>query len=255
MKKTLIVAKYTFIDVYRSKVMVSILFMGIGLLIATYIASEFAYGAPAKVALDFGLGLMTISNLVMAIFIGATLLRKEIEQRTLYMILSRSISRSSFLVGKILGLSIVLLINTLVLSLMGIAIFLFLGGSFQTLIIWAILFSFFEAFLTLLFAVFFSLITNTAMAIIYTVVVFIVGHSLNATAKNLFVKSNAVFQSIIDTANIFIPHYYKLNLKDFILYKQVLEFDYLVNTQMYVIAYALALLFLIAYVFKNKNLD
>lgn len=69
MKKTLIVAKYTFIEVYRSKVMMSIVFIATGLMLVAYVASEFAYGAPAKVALDCGFGLMSLSNIVMGIFI------------------------------------------------------------------------------------------------------------------------------------------------------------------------------------------
>jgi len=67
MKNILIVSKYSFVEVYRSRVMISILFMAIGLILIASVASEFAFGAPAKVALDFGLGLTTISNLGMAI--------------------------------------------------------------------------------------------------------------------------------------------------------------------------------------------
>ncbi|MDO9181767.1 MAG: ABC transporter permease subunit, partial [Bacteriovorax sp.] len=128
MNKTSVVAKYTFIEVYRSKVMLSIVFIAIGLVFISYVASEFAYGAPAKVALDFGFGLTSISNLIMSIFIGSTLLSKEIENRTLYMILSRPISRTSFMLGKVIGLSSVLIINTLILSLLSVGIYCFLGG-------------------------------------------------------------------------------------------------------------------------------
>lgn len=255
MKNTLTVAKYTFIDVYRSKVMASIFFMALGLLFVAYIASEFAYGAPAKVALDFSLGLTTISNLVMAIFIGATLIRKEIDQRTLYMILSRSISRHSFLIGKILGLSLVLIINTTILSLVGQSVFYYLGGSFQKLIYWCMLFSFFESFIIMLFAILFSLITNTALSVIFSLVVFVVGHSLNETSKILMAKESVVVSTILNIASYVVPNFYKLNLKDFVLYKQTLPMNYLINTGVYSTFYIAALLCLLASIFKNKNLD
>lgn len=255
MKKTFIVAKYTFIEVYRSKVMLSLVFLALGLVAVTYIASEFAYGAPSKVALDFGLGIMSVANLVIAIFIGATLLSKEIEQKTLYMILSRPISRTSFLLGKILGLSSVLFINTLVLSLLTIGIYIFLDGSFQPLFAWAAYFAFLEAFIVLLFAVFFSLVTNTVMSVIYSIGLFIVGHAINETSKNFFAKSSALFSHILEVAYFLIPNFYKMNLKDFVIYKQNVDMDYLINTHLYVILYITAFILLISFVFKRKNLD
>lgn len=255
MKNTLIVAKYTFIEVYRSKVMMSILFLALGLILITYVASEFAYGAPTKIALDFGLGIMTLSNLGMAIFIGSTLLTKEVEQRTLYMILSKPISRFSFLIGKIIGLSSVLLINTVVLSALAVGIFLFVGGKFDNLIFWASLFSFLEAFLILLVAVLFSLITNTAMSVIYSILIAIIGHSLNETSKLIFAKINPVFDFAVKVGNLLLPNLYKLNLKDFVLYQQGVSSDYLFRVLAYFLLYTLALLIFVVQIFKNKNLD
>jgi len=105
MKNILTIAKFTFIEVYRSKIMLGVVFLALGMLIMTMVASAFAYGAPDKVALDFAIGMMSVANLLIAIFLGVTLISKEIESRTLYMVLSRPISRFAFLLGKIFGLS------------------------------------------------------------------------------------------------------------------------------------------------------
>ena len=78
MKNIITVTKFTFLEVYRSRLMISLVFLALGLVLVTFVASEFAYGAPAKVALDVGLGIMSISNLIISIFIGSTLLNKEI---------------------------------------------------------------------------------------------------------------------------------------------------------------------------------
>lgn len=255
MKKTFIVAKYTFIEVYRSKVMISILFIALGLVVVSYIASEFAYGAPTKVALDFGFGLTSISNLIMAIFIGSTLLSKEIENRTLYMILSRPISRTSFMLGKAIGLSSVLVVNTLMLSLVSVGIYHYLGGQINALMFWAAWFSLIEAFVIMLFAILFSLITSNALAIIYTITAWIVGHSLSATSKILFAKTNVFFNYTLKTIACLIPDLEKLNLKDLLIYEQNISLSYLLQAQIYVSIYIVALLFLISFLFKNKNLD
>lgn len=255
MKKLSTVAKYTFIEVYRSKVMLSVVFIALGLMVVSYIASEFAYGASAKVALDVGFGLTVISNLVMAIFIGSTLLSKEIENRTLYMILSRPISRTSFMLGKVLGLSSVLLINTTLLSAVSVLIYKYLGGEYNSLMFWVSWFSFIEALVVMLFAIMFSLVTSNALAIIYTITFWIVGHSFSATSKILYAKLSITYSNILKMASWLIPDLEKLNLKDLLIYEQAVPTNYLVNTLFYVSIYTVALLFVISYLFKNKNLD
>jgi ABC-2 type transport system permease protein len=255
MKNIAIVTKYTFIEVYRSKLMVSLIFLALSLIVISYIASEFAYGAPAKIALDVGLGIMSVSNLIISIFIGATLLSKEIEQRTLYMILSRPISRVSFLFGKILGLSTVLLINSLLLGILSILLFLYFGGEFQPLFAWALYFSFLEALTVLIFAIFFSLLTNTTLSVVYTIIIFIIGHAINETSKILFLKFSPFLKNILELGSILIPNFYRLNLKDFVLYQQNISNDYLIMTHIYLFFYLVTLISVTSLVFKNKNLD
>ena len=253
--KFLIVSKFTFLEVYRSKLMVGLLFLALALLTITYVASEFAYGAATKVALDVGLGIMSLSNIGIAIFIGSTLLSKEIEQRTLYMILSRPISRSSFLLGKIFGLSTVLLFNSILLGGMSVFLFIKLGGQFQILFLWTLLFSFFESLIVLVFAVFFSLITNITLSVICTFSIFVVGHALNETSKIIFLKMSPVFKSIVDACFFLIPNLYKLNLKDFLIYQQNIGQEYLFMNFTYAILYLAGILTVVMLIFKNKNLD
>ncbi len=255
MKNIISVTKFTFLEVYRSRLMVSLIFLALGLVLVSFVASEFAYGAPAKVALDVGLGIMSISNLIISIFIGSTLLSKEIEQRTLYMVLSKPISRSAFLLGKILGLSAVLLINTIVLGAMSIFLFIYYGGNYQTLFAWAIYFSFLEAFTVLSFAVFFSLLTNTTLSVIFTITVFIAGHAINETSKILFVKLSESLEFTMKLISFVVPNFYRLNLKDFVLYQQTIAANYLMMTQLYIACYLFALLSAVLIIFKNKNLD
>lgn len=255
MKSLLVVSKYTFLEVYRSKVMLSILFLGFGLLVLSYVASEFAYGAPTKVALDVGFGIMSLSNLVISIFIGSTLLAKEIEQKTIYMVISRPISRTSFLFGKMIGLSSVLLINTLVLGILSCSLYLFFGGQWQDLFVWTIYFSFIEALFIMSFAVLFSLITNTTLSVILSLSIFVTGHAINETSKLFFTKNSIFFDIVVKCSSMLIPNFYRLNLKDFVLYKQNVSSEYLVSTNAYALFYLSFLLVILLNIFRTKSLD
>lgn len=253
--KLLTTAKYTFIEVYRSKIFIGLIFIALSVLIISYVASEFAYGAPDKIALDFGLGIMSLSNLAVSIFLGVTLLSKEIETKTLYMILSRPISRTSFIVGKMLGLSSVILLNTLFVTFISTFLYTSLGGSFAPLILWSALFTFFEALIILSVAVMFSLITTTSMSVIFTMSYLVAGHVLSETLNNFFAKASVTFSIILKIFSYIVCDLGRLNIKDFIIYKTNLPSSYLAGNLLYALVYLTLMIFLISYIFNQKNLD
>jgi ABC-type transport system involved in multi-copper enzyme maturation permease subunit len=57
-----------------------------------------------RTLVDFGLGAVNVFGLLMAVLLGSSLLRREMERRTLYTVLSREVTRTQFVVGKYLGL-------------------------------------------------------------------------------------------------------------------------------------------------------
>src|SRR6476659_1520795 len=128
MMKTLTIAFYTFKEIWKSKILLNVFFVGIGLMIVTYVATEFTYGVPERVALDFGLGMLSLSSLSISLFLGVTLLSKEIESRTIYMVISRPVPRYVFILGKIFGLLGIQGLNILILSSMSLLSVVLLGG-------------------------------------------------------------------------------------------------------------------------------
>jgi hypothetical protein len=159
------------------------------------------------------------------------------------------------LFGKILGLSTVLLINSVVLGALSVFLFINYGGEYQELFAWAIYFSFLEAFTVLVFAVFFSLLTNTTLSVVFTMTVFVAGHAINETSKLLFVKFSDSLGMAIKVIFFVLPNFYRLNLKDYLLYQQTIASEYLWMTQLYIAFYLLALVSAVLFIFKNKNLD
>ena len=55
-------------------------------------------------------------GVLIAIFVGIGLVSKEIEKKTIYTIVSKPVARFQFLLGKYLGLSLTLLINTAIMT-------------------------------------------------------------------------------------------------------------------------------------------
>jgi ABC-type transport system involved in multi-copper enzyme maturation permease subunit len=67
---------------------------------------------------DVSLGAMTIFTWLLSVLATAMMLPKDIEDRTLYTILAKPVPRIEYLLGKLLGVMLLLLISTLVMSAM-----------------------------------------------------------------------------------------------------------------------------------------
>lgn len=249
------IALFTMRDILKSKILLNVFLIGLGMMLMTYVASEFTYGVPHKVALDSGLGLLTISSLGIALFMGVTLISKEIDSRTVYMIISRPVPRYGFILGKVFGLLAVLVINIALLSSMTLLSTTLLGGQIDSLVCWSIFFIFLESLLLLLVVLFFSLISNNILAIIITLVLLVLGHAIQDTQGTLFVQQRPLLKAVLDFYHLVLPGFYKLNLKDYVLYQQSLPFNYLMKSMIYGFSYCAFLLFVITTIFEKKNLD
>ncbi|MFA5582697.1 MAG: hypothetical protein WDA09_00650 [Bacteriovoracaceae bacterium] len=255
LNKLLIISFYTFKEILKSKVLLITLFIGFALMVITYVATEFTYGTPEKVALDFGLGMLSFSSLGIALFLGATLLPNEINSRTVYMVISRPVPRWVFILGKVLGLCGILLINVLILSTMTLVCSALLGGEVNSVTLWAIIFNCLESLLLLLLVVFLSLFLNTTLSSVVSLFILILGHAIKETQTTSFVKERGYLNILLEFYHMVLPGFYKLNLKDFVIYHKSIETSYLLGSAAYGVFYSLFLLVMIIFVFNKKNLD
>jgi ABC-type transport system involved in multi-copper enzyme maturation permease subunit len=249
------VARYTFVELYKSKILINVALLSFALLFFTYIASEFSYGNSVKIALDFGQGLAGLSAVAIAIFMGVNLITKEIENRTVYMVLSRPINRGAFLFGRLLGMSALLIINVLIVLFFSYTLYFFLGGKFDDLLVWSTIFTCLEALIVLQVVVLFSLITNQILSVINTITVFVLGHAIGAAQDIKFVSARPMLSKFIDVYSYVFPDFSRINIKDFLIYNKTLEFDYLFGALSYGVTYLMVILLLSVLIFKNKNLD
>ena len=255
LKKVMVVARYTSSEIFKSKIVLYFMAFSLGIGALSYIASEFTFGVPHRVALDIGLGLSSSIGIIMAIFLGVSLISKEIENRTIYMILSRPITRFEFLLGKILGISLINLFNVLILGGFSMVIYWILGGEFEALIFWSYLFIILESTIILLIVILFSMVTNPILSVINTIVILFSSHVVVDIQNSVFVKVRPALKSTLAIIGFIIPQLEKLNVKNFVLYNKQLPLSYLLGVVGYSLLYVLALILLGKIVIDYKNLD
>ncbi len=253
--KILIVSKFTFLEIYKSKIMINIFLSGAVLAILCYIVSEFSFGNPSKVALDVGLGLLSLTTKAIAIFFGANLLKKEIESRTIYLILSNPISRPEFFVGKTLGLFMILLLNTVILGVFTTIFYYYWDGVWSDLIFWSGVHIFLESILILVIVLFFSLITNLNLAIIFSISTYISGYAIRGVQEIGLVKSSPILSKSLSYISYIIPNFSLFNLKNEVLYQQALPPTYIMKSLVYSLVYSSFVVCGAIIILNQKDLD
>lgn len=131
-------------------------------------------GEGAIAAIDLGLTLMGALGTVVAIFLGTSLVHKEMDRRTLYIVLSKPITRFQFLFGKYLGLMGAL---TVMVGAMGLIMAVVMAGlgHFDWRLSGLVAATWMQLSLVTAIAFCFATVTSGVLATVYTAGLVLVG--------------------------------------------------------------------------------
>lgn len=111
-----VIATNTMTEVIRQKVLYVFVIFTLVLIGASSFFTQFSFNAELKSIIDTCLGAIKYLTALIAIVGTALLLPSEIENRTIYTILTKPVYRIEFLLGKVVGMSVLLLIVTIAMS-------------------------------------------------------------------------------------------------------------------------------------------
>lgn len=183
------IAQNTFREAVRDRVLYNLVLFVLLLTASAIFLGELTAGQEARTIVNLGLSAMLLFGAFISIFVGVSLVSKEIEKRTVYAIFAKPIGRAEFIVGKYLGLCLTLLVNVLVMGVGVSLALLYVGGKSLAFSVWgAIFLIFLELTILTAFAVLFSSFSSPALSALLTFFVFVIGHfsaSLNDLAGSL----------------------------------------------------------------------
>ena len=193
LSRILAIARNTFREAVRDRVLYNLVIFVLLLTAGAIFVGELSAGQEAKVIVDLGLSASLLFGAFISIFVGVSLVYKEIERRTIYAIFSKPVGRGEFLVGKYLGLCLTLLVNVVVMGAGVSLALLYLRRGWDPLIfrIWpAVLLIYVELMILTAVALLFSSFSSPALSALLTFFVFIIGH-FSADLKTLAASMGA----------------------------------------------------------------
>lgn len=251
--KLLAIARLSFQAALNEKLLHLSVVFAVGMMLLSIALGELGPQAGAKIIADFGLGTIQLVAVLIAIVIASNDMPRELERRTLYVVLSKPIGRSSVVIGKSLGLFAALGLMMLLMGMVFYGMLLFVRLPLSPWFAVSILASALETFLIAGVALLFSLLTSSTLASLYTLVIFFLGHQ-TGVIRAFGEQAGGAARLLTEVIYRVLPNLEALNLKNDAIYGIVPPTPQLLASFAYGVAWIVALLGLSVLVFRRKEL-
>ncbi len=253
MTGALTIARMTFTESVRDKILYSIVAFALAMIGSSAILVTLSVGGEGRIAKDLGLSCLTIFGLFITLFIGVSLVSREIERRTIFPLLARPVSRGAFLLGKFLGLALTLVVNLGIMACALMALAWALEGHWTPGILLATAFTYLELLILIAVAILFSTFSTPLLSALYTLLIFVVGR-LSADILAFATRfGGAWLKTVANGVYYLLPNLSRFNLIDPIVNNLPLSAFALALTTIYGLLYTTAVLCLSMAIFQRRD--
>lgn len=257
----------TFLEGIRSKAVYAIALMA-GLMMAfTVVLSGMIPRDVGKVTTDFALSSATFAALLVVLFVGISILARDMERKTVYLALARAVSRSRYLLGRFCGLVLLQTVIMLLLLAASLATLLlvkyispdFFGKVSFGLVALAHLFIMVQMCLLTALSILFSMVASSSfVTFLLTTATWIIGSSTQEV-KTLIESATAAQMApfsklLVQIAYYLFPNMALFDLKAIAAHGLALPTTTLAFALVYALGYSVAVLSLAIILFKRKEL-
>ena len=250
----------------RDRVLAAIVVVGFLLVLTTPAVAIFSMRQVLALATSYSLSIIGLMGLLLTLFIAMGLLASDLEQRQVYTVCSLPISRSAYLLGKFLGLAIIIFLAIAILGLFSAgALFVleriypaeraFAWGAFFTGLWFQYWVFLIVGAITLLFS---TVATSNFLPLALSVGIYFGGYSTEAV--RYFLQTGAGQEPLGPVVRAFgqavywiLPNFSAFDLKAQIVYSVAMNTKGLLLTQLYGLAYLGVLLLLATMAFGRRE--
>ena len=215
-------------ETIRDKVLYAILFFALLMIASGTLLANLSLNQQGRIVLDLGLTSISVFGLIITVFVGTNLLNKEVDKKTIYLLLSKPLRRTDFVLGKFLGLSLTLGIITLAMSATFYAVLWYtLKGLDQEIVSWvptsamALVLIYVEMLLLTAAAIFFSTFSSPVMSAMFTLGLYLIGHLSYDLLQFGKLTGQPMLTQITQLIFYILPDLERLNLKNVLVNQTV----------------------------------
>jgi len=254
--KTFFIALNTFREAMRHRILYLLLMFAAGLIAVSRVLGELTVGDKPKVVADVGLAGISLSAVLIGLFLGNTLVSREVERRTVFLVLAKPVARHHFIFGKALGLALTIAAVLAFLTLELLLVMFLLTGEWHWHFGLNSVLAFCEALVIMAFSIMFSTFTTPILAALYTLAFYVIGHltwTFRMLARQAATLSADWFWYSLYVA---LPNLERFNVRSELVHQVTLDPWLRVELPaLYGLLYAAALLLVASVIFERKDLQ
>ena len=248
------IASNGFREVIRDRILYVIGFFAIFLALALRLLPEISVGADGKIFLDLGLAATSLLGAIVAIFVGTGLINKEIEKKTVLVLIPKPISRTEFIVGKHLGLSAVLAVMIAIMTVIYLAMLYWAKIPFSlSSILLSQVFLLLELAVLTAVAILFGVFTSSILATLFSFGIYFMGHISKDLLQLGKITKNQSIETLTKSLYLVLPNLERFNLKNDAVYGLLPPSTELFSTLLYGILYIVFLLTIANLIFARRQ--
>ncbi len=122
--RVMAIGRNTFTELVRQKVFYFLLLFALIMIGSSSFLAKISFQGEFQMLKDVALGAMSVFLCLLAILATAMLLPRDLEERTIFTILSKPVPRYEYLLGKLLGVVMMLALSTVVMGMLFLAVLL-----------------------------------------------------------------------------------------------------------------------------------
>jgi ABC-type transport system involved in multi-copper enzyme maturation permease subunit len=258
-RRVLAIARNTFREAVRNKILYSLLFFAVLLIASAVAMGGLTLHEEIRMTRDVGLFGIDLFGVVIAIFVGVNLLYKELDLKTVYTILPKPIYRWEFVLGKWLGMVMTLAVQMAVMGAVLAATLAVQGARFDVPTAKALWLLFVNVVMVTSIAVLFSAFSSPFLSGFFAFGFFVVGRSV-PEIRSLAATGGAALRTAVDVGTAVLPNLHLfypsgtiIGAEHVSVHARLVGADYLLSTTAYGLGYSTVVLVLAMLIFRKRD--
>lgn len=177
--RVMAVATSTFWEAVRNRAFLGMLLGALAMIAASLLMSQMVvFDQRQRVVLDFGLFFISFVGVIISIVVGVLLIYNDLERKTIYALLTKPVRRFEFVLGRYVGLVLILLLMFLLMTGSWLLVMKTEGVDLRAVHIQALLLVFLQLGIVAAVAVLFSSFSTPVLSGIFTFGIYAVGRQV-----------------------------------------------------------------------------
>lgn len=243
----------TFRQAIRNKILYGIGFFALLIMLFSLVLGELSLYEQERVIKNVGLALLSLLGVALAIFTGVGMLQREIQEKTIYTILSKPIPRSAAILGKFIGIALTLAVELGLMYCFFLLILWMRGAAIHAVLFEAFWLIYCQSLIITAAALLCATFSDKLLSTLLCIGLFILGSLYEQIGYFCERQESQALRAVMRSAQFLLPNFSQFNLSGAVTYNIEVSAGYVAFASLQALAAIVVLLGIAAIIFERRD--